>query len=78
MEPETLSLEAAVDLLKAQEAKGKKRKGSKGRKTSAKPKNAAVTGEAGAAKKPTKTKRSDVKKPKQSSGAKRAKPAAAD
>jgi DNA topoisomerase-1 len=78
MDPETLSLEAAVDLLKAQEAKGKKRKSAKGRKTSAKPKNAAAaTGEAGAAEKAAKTKRTTAKKPKQSSGAKRAKPAAA-
>jgi DNA topoisomerase-1 len=77
-DPETLSLEAAVDLLKAQEAKGKKRKSSKGRKTSAKPKNAAATttGEAGAVKKAAKTKRTTAKKPKQSSATKRAKPAA--
>jgi DNA topoisomerase-1 len=77
-DPETLSLEAAIDLLKAQEAKGKKRKSSKGRKTSAKPKNAAATttGEAGAVKKAVKTKRTTAKKPKQSSATKRAKPAA--
>jgi DNA topoisomerase-1 len=81
MDPETLSLEAAVDLLKAQEAKGKKRKSSKGRKTSAKPKNGAVTtikttAEAGAAKNPAKTKRTAAKKPKPASGVKKAKPAA--
>jgi len=73
-DPETLTLEAAVDLLKAQEAKGKKRKSSKGRKSSAKPNKSAVTSEAGAAGKPAK--KATVKKPKPSPRAKKPKSAA--
>ncbi len=68
VEPESLTLEAAVELLKAQEAKGKKRKSQRGKKPAAKAKTA-TGAKAGTGKTAKAT------KPKPAPGAK-AKPAA--
>jgi len=72
IEPEKLTLEAAIELLKAQEAKGKKRKSQRGKKPAAKAKKAGAKAEGPA----TKTKKSTAAKTKKRSSSKAAKSAA--
>ncbi len=72
IEPEKLTLEAAIELLKAQEAKGKKRKSQRGKKPAAKAKKAGTKAEGPA----TKTKKSTAAKTKKRSSSKAAKSAA--
>jgi len=73
VEPENLTLEMAIDLLKAQEAKGKKRKSQRGKKGPAKAKGTkAKTAKKSAA---AETAEASVAKPRKGAGAK-TKPAA--
>jgi DNA topoisomerase I len=71
IEPENLTLDAAVELLKAQEAKGKKRKSQRGKKPAAKAKTAKARKGAKA-----ETAEASAAKPRKAKSAAKAKPAA--